>query len=233
MKKIIPALAVIAGAAALVAYKLKKDEEKQIVDLDQGLLEDEDDLNEMDIDDEIEEGPISDPASCMETVKKEAADAAEDLKDLAKDAFEEGKEAAEDFADAVKNQAAEAKDIVQDAAEEFDTDFPSLLKSETAALKEQAKKLMDDMLQEGDVHENERPVQHSVVFQTAEDMDSFKNEVINKGFVITRGDEDLELIVLHITPIDDVKLMGNILYIAGEAKLHHGKYQGWSSKVIY
>ena len=114
MKKIIPALAVIAGAAALVAYKLKKDEEKQIVDLDQGLLEDEDDLNEMDMDDEIEEGPISDPASCMETVKKEAAD----------------------------------------AAEEFDTDFPSLLKSETAALKEQAKKLMDDMLQEGDVHEN-------------------------------------------------------------------------------
>ena len=220
MKKIIPALAVIAGAAALVAYKLKKDEEKQIVDLDQGLLEDEDDLNEMDMDDEIEEGPISDPASCMETVKKEAADAAEDLKDLAKDAFEEGKEAAEDFADAVKNQAAEAKDIVQDAAEEFDTDFPSLLKSETAALKEQAKKLMDD-------------IQHSVVFQTAEDMDSFKNEVINKGFVITRGDEDLELIVLHITPIDDVKLMGNILYIAGEAKLHHGKYQGWSSKVIY
>ena len=219
MKKIIPALAVIAGAAALVAYKLKKDEEKQIVDLDQGLLEDEDDLNEMDMDDEIEEGPISDPASCMETVKEEAADAAEDLKDLAKDAFEEGKEA--------------AKDIVQDAAEEFDTDFPSLLKSETAALKEQAKKLMDDMLQEGDVHENERPVQHSVVFQTAEDMDSFKNEVINKGFVITRGDEDLELIVLHITPIDDVKLMGNILYIAGEAKLHHGKYQGWSSKVIY
>ena len=219
MKKIIPALAVIAGAAALVAYKLKKDEEKQIVDLDQGLLEDEDDLNEMDMDDEIEEGPISDPASCMETVKKEAADAAEDLKDLAKDAL--------------KDQAAEAKDIVQDAAEEFDTDFPSLLKSETAALKEQAKKLMDDMLQEGDVHENERPVQHSVVFQTAEDMDSFKNEVINKGFVITRGDEDLELIVLHITPIDDVKLMGNILYIAGEAKLHHGKYQGWSSKVIY
>ena len=65
MKKIIPALAVIAGAAALVAYKLKKDEEKQIVDLDQGLLADEEDLNEMDLDDEIEEGPISDPASCI------------------------------------------------------------------------------------------------------------------------------------------------------------------------
>ena len=31
MKKIIPALAVIAGAAALVAYKLKKDEETVIL----------------------------------------------------------------------------------------------------------------------------------------------------------------------------------------------------------
>ena len=88
MKKIIPALAVIAGAAALVAYKLKKDEEKQIVDLDQGLLADEEDLNEMDLDDEIEEGPISDPASCMESVKEEAAAAAEDVKDLAMDAVE-------------------------------------------------------------------------------------------------------------------------------------------------
>ena len=45
----------------------------------------------MDMDDEIEEGPISDPASCMETVKKEAADAAEDLKDLAKDALKKEK----------------------------------------------------------------------------------------------------------------------------------------------
>ena len=34
----------------------------------------------------------------------------------------------------------------------------------------------------------------------------------------SQEDEDLELIVLHITPIDDVKLMGNILYIAGEAE---------------
>ena len=233
MKKIIPALAVLAGAAALVAYKLKKDEEKQIIDLDQGLLEDEDDLDDVDMDDEIEEGPISDPASCMEAVKEAAADTAEDVKELAKDAVEEGKEVAEELADTLRDKAEDAKETVQTAAEEFDTDFPSLLKSEVAALKEQAKKLMDDMLQEGDVHENERPVQHRVVFKTAEDMDAFKNEVINKGFVITRGDEDLELNVLHITPIDDIKLMGNILYVAAEAKLHRGEYKGWSSKVIY
>ena len=160
MKKIIPALAVLAGAAALVAYKLKKDEEKQIIDLDQGLLEDEDDLDDVDMDDEIEEGPISDPASCMEAVKEAAADTAEDVKELAKDAVEEGKEVAEELADTLRDKAEDAKETVQTAAEEFDTDFPSLLKSEVAALKEQAKKLMDDMLQEGDVHENERPVQH-------------------------------------------------------------------------
>ncbi len=62
MKKVIPVLAVLAGAAALVAYKLKKDEEKKIVDLDQGLLEDEENIDENDMEEEeIEEGPISQP----------------------------------------------------------------------------------------------------------------------------------------------------------------------------
>ena len=59
MKKIIPFVAIAAGAAALVAYKLKKEEQKQIVDLDQGLLEDEDDM--MGYDEEVEEAPISNP----------------------------------------------------------------------------------------------------------------------------------------------------------------------------
>ena len=37
MKKILPILGVVAGAAAFVAYKMKKEEQKQIIDLDQGL----------------------------------------------------------------------------------------------------------------------------------------------------------------------------------------------------
>ena len=41
MKKIFPILAVLGSAAALIAYKMKKEEEKQIIDLDQGLLYDD------------------------------------------------------------------------------------------------------------------------------------------------------------------------------------------------
>ena len=57
MKKIFPILAVLGSAAALIAYKIKKEEEKQIIDLDQGLLyDDEPEDNE----DAAEEAPISD-----------------------------------------------------------------------------------------------------------------------------------------------------------------------------
>lgn len=221
MKKIIPVLAVLGSAAALVAYKLKKDEQKQIVDLDQGLLQDEE-LEET-TDDEVEEGPISEPQSCcMDAVKEGVQDTVEDMKDHIEDA----KETVSDFVEDVKE---EAKEVLEDADEEF----PSMLKEEVAKLKEQAKELMEAMAGEGDVHENERPVQHTVKFSTPQDLDDFKNTVINKGFVITKGEEDGELIVLHITPIDDSKLVPTILYIANEAKKHHGEYKGWTSKVIY
>lgn len=220
MKKIIPVLAILGSAAALVAYKMKKDEQKQIVELDQGLLQDED---VSDAEDEVEEGPISEPQSCcMKDIKESVSDTVEDVKDHIEDA----KDTAADMVEDVKE---DAKEILEDVDEEF----PSMLKEEIAYLKEQAKDIMDTMASEGDVHENERPVQHFVKFSSPQDLDDFKNTVINKGFVITKGDEEGELIVLHITPIDDSKLVPNILYIANEAKKHHGEYKGWNSKVIY
>ena len=53
MKKIIPALAVLGGVAAFAVYKLKKEEKKHVVDLDQGLLYDEE--NEDDIDESLQQ----------------------------------------------------------------------------------------------------------------------------------------------------------------------------------
>ncbi|MEF2783421.1 MAG: ribonuclease E inhibitor RraB [Clostridium sp.] len=190
MKKVIPVLAVLAGAAALVAYKLKKDEEKKIVDLDQGLLEDEENIDENDMEEEeIEEGPISQPGYI--------------------------------------NQVNEA------VKEEPDENNSSLTEDEVTALQNSTQQKMDEMLQEGDVHENERPVQHYIEFNNSEDLENFKSNVINQGFVISKGKTDLELVVLHISPIEKEKLMNNILCIADEAKKHNGKYLGWDSKIIY
>ena len=191
MKKVIPVLAVLAGAAALVAYKLKKDEEKKIVDLDQGLLEDEENIDENDMEEEeIEEGPISQPGYI--------------------------------------NQVNEAV-----KEEEPDENNSSLTEDEVTALQNSTQQKMDEMLQEGDVHENERPVQHYIEFNNSEDLENFKSNVINQGFVISKGKTDLELAVLHISPIEKEKLMNNILCIADEAKKHNGKYLGWDSKIIY
>lgn len=191
MKKVIPVLAVLAGAAALVAYKLKKDEEKKIVDLDQGLLEDEENIDENDMEEEeIEEGPISQPGYI--------------------------------------NQVNEAV-----KEEEPDENNSSLTEDEVTALQNSTQQKMDEMLQEGDVHENERPVQHYIEFNNSEDLENFKSNVINQGFVISKGKTDLELVVLHISPIEKEKLMNNILCIADEAKKHNGKYLGWDSKIIY
>lgn len=191
MKKVIPVLAVLAGAAALVAYKLKKDEEKKIVDLDQGLLKDEENIDENDMEEEeIEEGPISQPG--------------------------------------YMNQVNEA--VKEEETEENNS---SLTEEEVTALQNSTQQKMDEMLQEGDVHENERPVQHYIEFNNSEDLENFKSTVINQGFVISKGKTDLELVVLHISPIENEKLMNNILCIADEAKKHNGKYLGWDSKIIY
>ena len=64
-------------------------------------------------------------------------------------------------------------------------------------------------------------------------MNQFKSVVINRGYVITRGSEEFELIVLHITPMDKVKLMSNVYYLADVATAYQGVYKGWQSKAVY
>ena len=64
-------------------------------------------------------------------------------------------------------------------------------------------------------------------------MNRFKETVINRGYVITKGTEENELVVLHITPMDPVKLMANVYYLADAAVGNEGTYNGWESKPTY
>ena len=219
MKKIIPLLAVLGGAAALAAYKMKKDEQKKIIDLDEGMLQDEEVDDSTDT--TCEEAPISDPASCCMDGAKEA------VQDIMNDADRFVKQTAEK----VENLADNAKDDIKKTIKDVKEVFPNLVEEEIQELKKTAKELMDKMLAQGDIHEHERPVQHTVHFDSVEDAENFKNAVINRGFVVTAGESETELIVLHITPLDEVKLVANILYIANEAHMYHGTYEGWTSKI--
>lgn len=239
MKKIIPVLGVLAGAAALVAYKMKKEEQKQIIDLDQGLLDDDDDA--------LEEGPISDPSSCCETIKESVENLADAAKEKAKnleerteELLEDAKDIAEEGAKAFKIHIEDAKEDVEDTIETMieetndDTDpYPHLNGSEVEAIRAQADAEIEELEKEGDVHNHERPVQHKVNFTNMEDLEAFKNTVINKGFVITNGEEAFQVMVLHITAINKEKLYENMFYLADTAAACHGTYLGWKSKVVY
>lgn len=146
------------------------------------------------------------------------------------EAFEEAHESLDEFEDVQSTSDDEAKEETQ---EEYDEMFTHLTRAEMALLKEDTDARMEALEQKGDVHDHERPVQHVVKFQDEESMNQFKSVVINRGYVITRGSEEFELIVLHITPMDKVKLMSNVYYLADVATAYQGVYKGWQSKAVY
>lgn len=193
MKKALPVLAALGAVAAFAIYKIKKEEQKKIIDLDEGLLYDDES-------DAVEDFTNNVKENC-EAVKEEALVAANDIKAHA-----------------------------ETAIKEFSQDFPELLKEEVEDLKETIKSAICDLQEAGTVIEKERPIQHLVTFTNAEDLEAFKNAIINRGYVVSVGDEENTLNVLHICPLDIDKLAANVLYIANEARKHHGCYSGWFSK---
>ena len=268
MKKLVPALAILGSAVAFAVYKLKKDEKKKLMELDQGLLVDEDLTN-----------PSEQPTtvSTMEKVVNDVKGSAHDMVDFASQKAEEvihkGAQVAsdvEDFMHSFKHAAMEKKEEVEEIAENkideiireienpsfsteeikdiikeevddvkaavketYSEEYPNLTTALVEDINTMTQEAMNSLASDGDIHERERPVQHMVSFSTAHDLDTFKNKVINKGFVITKGEGELDLVVLHISPIDKVKLVSNILYLADQAYANHGVYKGWQSKVSY
>ncbi|MGN1343472.1 MAG: ribonuclease E inhibitor RraB [Traorella sp.] len=110
----------------------------------------------------------------------------------------------------------------------------------TDELNEDYKRILDEhsdsvILQlaiENDKLEEERPIQHFIDFKTEEDMEAFKEKVIEKGYVVTRGDNPNQLTVLHIAPINRSELLVNVYYLANQAIKHNGTYQGWQSRKV-
>lgn len=101
-----------------------------------------------------------------------------------------------------------------------------------AQLEQKSDSVISQLAEEDDHLEEERPIQHFVDFTNEEDMEAFKNAVIEKGYVVTRGENPLQLSVLHIAPISRSELLVNVYYLANQAIKHHGTYQGWQSRKV-
>lgn len=312
MKKLIPTLAILGSAVAFAIYKLKKDEQKQLMELDQDLLvDDNDDTDEIihlkpkqdtkskpviekeqpkqpeavvaepkkekreltpeaqafvTPKKEIAEPklpplpkvekpePVKEPEEVNEAVyhEEKLAEALQSLKDQVeepdnkdeirqaiKEAISEGQpelpetEIKEETPFAYTAPAEEAPAAEEEEEDEYNEEYPHLTNTLVDDINQMTQEAMDSLASDGDVHEHERPVQHMVSFSSMADLDNFKNKVINKGFVITKGEGDMDLVVLHISPIDKVKLVSNILYLADQAYANNGEYKGWQSKVSY
>lgn len=192
MKKLIPVLALAAGAAAFVAYKMKKDE-KKVMDLDEGLLYDDEDT--------IEESLISDPQTIGDIESEYSSTESTDA---------------------------------QQAVLLYDDQYKNLSQTKVEEIKKHYEESLEKLAVEGDVHENERPIEHTVTFQDKVDQEAFKRAVVNRGFVISVNEQDDKVLnILHISAVDNPKLLDNILFLNNEALAFHGVYNGWKTKVMY
>lgn len=289
MKKIIPVLAVLGSAVAFAVYKMKKEEQKQLMDLDEGLLEDDQNLDfhreepvvhkpiqkpivndevqfekqiEIPIAKEIEpefaqpEKNVEIPVSDIQQLLKEAAQETmgEPMISNEEPVIEEpiipvAPQPTMPQEPVVKpepminqqpmNIQPNAEPMPQEPEKDDDednsysSDFPHLTMRMVNDINMMTRDAIEALAKDGDVHAHERPVQHMVSFRNKEDMESFKSRVINKGFVITKGEDEYDLIVLHISSIDEVKLVNHILYLADQAYAFNGEYRGWQSKVSF
>lgn len=220
MKKALTTIAILGGIAAAVAYKLKKDEEKKIMKLEQELLDEENSAENYEADVENEDLPVN-------TESEEACCCTEDSCECECD-----EALAEEVCSCGCNEET-ACDCEAEKSEETDSDFPYLNNETKKQIDEMNEEVIAKLEENGDVHENERPVQHTVAFSNLDDLENYKTAVINKGFVVTKGEDALELYILHIAPIDRIQLIQNIYYLANLALEMHGTYKGWKSRVSY
>ena len=254
MKKLIPVLAVLGSAVAFAVYKMKKEEQKKLAELDEGLLEDEpsfqhtetitkEDKEEASV--QVEEQPKAQEEEKPEFSYKDKTMeiTVDDIQQLLKETAEEEffnknlmdeepvmPKASHNVEEPQKTMEMAHEDFIQNV---FHSEYPHLTNRMVNDINAMTKDAIEALANDGDNHAYERPVQHMVSFKTKEDMDAFKSRVINKGFVITKGDEEGDLVVLHISPIDEKKLVGNILYLADQAYAFNGEYRGWQSKVSF
>ncbi|MDQ0360032.1 ribonuclease E inhibitor RraB [Breznakia pachnodae] len=172
MKKALGILAVVGAAAAVVAYKMKKDEEKKEI---------------KELDDSKER--------ILRTVEEQGFEPINYDK---------------------KPEPFSAKT------------FPHLNEQDIIALTNNSEEQFKAI---GEVDANEeKPIQHSVQFEKEIDLEEFKNIVIGEGYVVTNGEAENELLVLHISKMDQDDISAKVFYLADLAKAHNGVYNGWVCK---
>lgn len=86
---------------------------------------------------------------------------------------------------------------------------------------------LEALQNEGDDLSVDRPIYHLVHFDDEANAIAFRNEIVNKGYVVSKGDQEGEWIILHILPLDLVKIMAHVYELANIAIEYQGTYIHW------
>lgn len=235
MKKGLLGLVVLGAIAGTVAYKLKKNQqEKELLDEELEILSgveteensettEESNKEESEEPDEIETNESIEEVTetVEETAETEEVD--EEIKEYDfSDKFDEILEEIEDnsFEEVISEEIIKIPFI-----ENIDENYKKELESNVD-------EVIEELDESNDIFEDERPIQHTIDFKSVEDMEAYKAVVIEKGYVVTRGENPYQLSVLHIAPINKSELLVNVYYLANQAIKHNGSYQGWQSRKV-
>ena len=166
MKKALGLLAIVGGAAAIVAYKMLKDEKVKVVN------------NEEDVEKHIIE-------------------------------LEEEEEAEEE----------------EEQSPSYETaTYPYLNNEDMIAINNICENTFETLDLEA-LKGEEKPVKHCLHFENKLLMEKFKSIVIEEGYVVTSGEDESELVVLHVSEIDVDLLLSKVFYLANVAKDCFGEYK--------
>lgn len=172
MKKALGLLAVVGGAAALIAYKVLKDEKVKVVNQE---------------------------------------------KDVEKHIIE------------IDDEATEEEEEDEAPASYSTASYPNLDSADMIHLNDVSEAVFETIDFEN-VGEEDRPIQHKLSFENRLLMEKFKSVVIEEGYVVTSGETDMDLVVLHISKVDTDLILSKVFYLANLAKECSGTYTGWILK---
>lgn len=137
-------------------------------------------------------------------------------------------------------------DVTASAAADIDVEIPAFKEEEANAqppfvmdeeTKAKIKKNVDDAITAlgaaGDVHSAERPIEHQMSFPDETAFAAFKETIIKRGYVVTKGENPKVAVVMHIAPMDGEIMLQHVLYLYEETKKNNGTYEGWHCNPVY
>ena len=124
----------------------------------------------------------------------------------------------------------DVEEVEEEASASYETaSYPQLNSDDMIYLNEVSESVFET-INFDEVSEDDRPIQHTLSFENRLLMEKFKSVVIEEGYVVTSGETDMELVVLHISKVDVDLILSKVFYLANLAKECNGTYKNWILK---